>query len=965
MEPDCTCRGRCAAPSRSEVGYVALSERREDDERLLPDTGAGNCLGDTLLATVDRVEKYGAPVPDNQQNVRLQWRFSDPVSQWQEGAETALIGVGGETAGGHESRLRGLLLGTALYHPRVSELAGGGLPSDRSAVAQGRDSASTTCGTRWRLHVTRLIPWAAVPDAPSSALPPGHRLAEYEIVRVLGAGGFGITYLAFDHRLDGPVAIKEYFPVDLATRSDGWRVSATATTNQDVFAWGLDRFLDEARALHRLRHPNVVRAHRYLEANGTAYIVMEYVEGESLKSILDRRKRLPAAEWRPWMEALMSGLAHVHEHGYLHRDIKPANIVVRAEDGEPVLIDFGAARVQHRDRTHTKVLTAGYAPIEQYSTGAIQGPPADIYALAAVSYRVLTGDVVPSAPDRMLRDDYEPLTEHVVAARPEWLAAIDHGLAMRPEDRPDGVGTWRRRLRSATGGAAADGIASRESPPDAEAQFNLGKMYAEGLGVPHDDAEAVRWYRLAAEQGHAEAQFNLGWMCEWGRGVSRNDADAARWYRLAAEQGHAGAQRDLERTSSDEVPEVRPLPTSSGTDADYFGCGSHSDDVLRLQGRPTRIDGSDASAIPGWDIEGEETWHYGPGADVTIGNRSHEVLGWWNYDGQLKVRTLPGCNGTNADHFNCGSHSDDVLRLQGTPTGIERNRFKGDSWETWYYGPRDEVAITRNHRVVGWWNPSGRLKAQTLPGSNRTGADYFTRGSHSDDVLRLQGTPTGIERNENLGEECWYFGQHARVRLHRRGLVEVRGSHVAVSTRTREVLSWWNRGGQLKVRLLPGSNVTDADYFTRGSHPDDVLRLLGTPTGIERDKDEDLGNETWSYGDNEVYISTRTHEIIGWNNEDGQLKVRLLPGSNSTDADYFTEGSHSDDVLRLQGTPTILYRESDSTEWWQYCDEGGVQICTRTREVLWWDDYTGQGLKATGPDAKWTPTRQQTAKRPV
>lgn len=171
-----------------------------------------------------------------------------------------------------------------------------------------------------------------MPDAPSSALPPGHRLAEYEIVRVLGAGGFGITYLAFDHRLDVPVAIKEYFPGDLATRGDEWRVSAAATTNQDVFAWALDRFLDEARAIHRFRHPNVVRVHRYLEANGTAYIVMEYVETESLKSILDRRKRLPAAEWRPWMEALMSRLAHVHEHGYLHRDIKPANIVVRAED---------------------------------------------------------------------------------------------------------------------------------------------------------------------------------------------------------------------------------------------------------------------------------------------------------------------------------------------------------------------------------------------------------------------------------------------------------------------------------------------------------------------------------------------------------------------------------------------------------------------------------------------------------
>ena len=136
-------------------------------------------------------------------------------------------------------------------------------------------------------------------EAPAAGLPPGHRIAEYEIVRVLGAGGFGITYLAFDHQLDGPVAIKEYFPADLAARVDGDRVAVPATTNRETFTWSLERFLEEARAIHRFRHPNVVQAHRYLEANGTAYIVMEYVEGEPLKAVLDHRGRLPAEEWPP------------------------------------------------------------------------------------------------------------------------------------------------------------------------------------------------------------------------------------------------------------------------------------------------------------------------------------------------------------------------------------------------------------------------------------------------------------------------------------------------------------------------------------------------------------------------------------------------------------------------------------------------------------------------------------------
>ena len=119
-------------------------------------------------------------------------------------------------------------------------------------------------------------------------LPPGFRIDEYEIVRVLGAGGFGITYLAFDHLLNGPVALKEYFP-ETATRTDGPRVTVASPRTQERYDWGLDRFLNEARTIHGLRHSSIVRVHRYVERNGTAYIVMEYVEGASLASILESR----------------------------------------------------------------------------------------------------------------------------------------------------------------------------------------------------------------------------------------------------------------------------------------------------------------------------------------------------------------------------------------------------------------------------------------------------------------------------------------------------------------------------------------------------------------------------------------------------------------------------------------------------------------------------------------------------
>ena len=285
-----------------------------------------------------------------------------------------------------------------------------------------------------------------MPDTHPYALPKGHRLEEYEVVRVLGTGGFGITYLAFDHQLDGPVALKEYFPAEVATRAAGGRVASMSPEQREVFAWGLDRFIDEARSIHRFRHPNVVRAHRYVKEHGTAYIVMEYVEGESLQAILDERGRLTADEWRRWLDPLLDGLAHVHGHGYLHRDIKPANIVIRAADGEPVLIDFGAARVAARERTHTQLLTPGYAPIEQHSSEGIQGPPTDIYALAAVSYRVLTGKRLPSAPDRVLDGRYEPLAGRIPRAGRAWLAAIDQGLALRPEDRPQTVEEWHSVL---------------------------------------------------------------------------------------------------------------------------------------------------------------------------------------------------------------------------------------------------------------------------------------------------------------------------------------------------------------------------------------------------------------------------------------------------------------------------------------------------------------------------------------
>ena len=230
-----------------------------------------------------------------------------------------------------------------------------------------------------------------------NALPVGYRLEEYEIARVLGQGGFAITYLAKDNYRDQEVALKEYFPRDDAARAGGIRVGP-APESRETFDWGYRRFLAEARTQAKFRHPNIPALHRYFQANTTAYVAMEYVRGPSLSDVLASRGSLSLSKWRLWLDRLLNALEHVHGHQYLHLDITPSNILIRESDDQPVLIDFGAARIATEERTSV-VLTRAYAPPEQHST---REPDAimDIYSLAAVSYRVLTGDLPASAMER-------------------------------------------------------------------------------------------------------------------------------------------------------------------------------------------------------------------------------------------------------------------------------------------------------------------------------------------------------------------------------------------------------------------------------------------------------------------------------------------------------------------------------------------------------------------------------------
>ena len=271
------------------------------------------------------------------------------------------------------------------------------------------------------------------------ALPPGHHLGEYRIDRYLGSGGFGITYLATDENLNLQVAIKEYLPSDLAMRDADNSVVVKTAEDEDDFEWGRERFLDEARSLARFNHPNIVRVQRFFEAHGTSYIVMDYVEGEPLSGLLERKGTLTEAEIHQFVLPLANGLAVIHEAGLLHRDIKPSNIIIR-DDGTSVLIDFGSARqaVGMKSRSVTSVVTPGYAPLEQYATKSRQGPATDIYAFGAVLYRCATGKAPVDATERAIEDELTPATRAVRDSfNPSLLAAIDAALALRMEERPE------------------------------------------------------------------------------------------------------------------------------------------------------------------------------------------------------------------------------------------------------------------------------------------------------------------------------------------------------------------------------------------------------------------------------------------------------------------------------------------------------------------------------------------------
>ncbi len=284
--------------------------------------------------------------------------------------------------------------------------------------------------------------------ASPSALPSGTRLGEFELLSLLGVGGFGIVYLAFDHALEREVAVKEYMPASLAGRTETMFVSIRSQSDAETFALGLKSFVNEARLLARFDHPSLLKVHRFWEGNGTAYMAMPVLRGRTVKEVRLAMSQPPDEAWlRSVLDPLLGAIEKLHSEGVYHRDIAPDNIQIEP-DGHPVLLDFGAARRVLSDKSQalTAILKPAYAPIEQYAeAGSVkQGPWTDIYALGATLHFLLLGRPPSPATARAVHDDVSALTTLAVPGCSEnFLHIVDWMLAPRPADRPQSVAALR------------------------------------------------------------------------------------------------------------------------------------------------------------------------------------------------------------------------------------------------------------------------------------------------------------------------------------------------------------------------------------------------------------------------------------------------------------------------------------------------------------------------------------------
>lgn len=310
---------------------------------------------------------------------------------------------------------------------------------------------------------------------------------QYTILSFLNAGGFGITYSARDS-LDRRVVIKECFPGAFCRRSTAL-VTARSRAHQSELASIVRLFVQEARSLAKLDHPNIVGVHQVFEENNTAYMALDFVDGRDLLDMIEGGdKSLEPAEIEAILRKVLDAIRFVHDQGILHRDISPDNILLD-KNKEPVLIDFGAAREQATKQSRVlsalRVVKDGYSPQEFYIAGSEQGPYSDLYALGASFYHLMTGELPPNSQARLAAvasgeaDPYRPLVERLPTYRKTFLAALDQSLAILPKDRIASAAAWLDMIDGKSGNVATKPVTklkTKAAPKAPEPKSRKGMM---------------------------------------------------------------------------------------------------------------------------------------------------------------------------------------------------------------------------------------------------------------------------------------------------------------------------------------------------------------------------------------------------------------------------------------------------------------------------------------------------------
>ncbi|MVF20842.1 serine/threonine protein kinase [Methylocaldum sp. BRCS4] len=403
-----------------------------------------------------------------------------------------------------------------------------------------------------------------------NALNPGYRLQWFSIEQVLGQGNFGITYLAHDSILERHVAIKEYLPVKLAVR-DGAALIRPATEDcGEQYLAGLELFINEARMLAKVEHPNIVRVLNVFVANNSAYMVMSYEEGESLHAVLERRRTLEQGELLRFLIPILNGLEKIHNAGFIHCDITPANILLR-KDGSPVLLDFGSARQSLGEKTQAlpSMLSPGYAAIEQYyGKGDQLGPWTDIYGLGATLYRSIAGIAPPDALERsqsIILASKEIFVSAKQVGGPRYseglLRAVDHALSLNPPKRPQSIAAWRREFSLAPELPVEDAPAPKQ--PEVKAETVVANPADAPARRPTSDAARSRIPAISAIVLIVAAGLvwlNRGLFSEREQATASSDAE-----QTVRENDPAGIDQSAETVPQEIAPATPPSPPEEST----------------------------------------------------------------------------------------------------------------------------------------------------------------------------------------------------------------------------------------------------------------------------------------------------------------------------------------------------------------------------------------------------------------